>query len=122
MRGLLVLAGALALTGCGAGAPTYAACTDDLDCSEPSDACYRLRFTRTDGTEADGRLCSLGCASDADCPEGGACVALDGDPEARFFCAARCETSTDCYAGFACTRVEGADRTMQLCFPRASGG
>jgi hypothetical protein len=109
---------ALALAaGCGSGAPPYAACVDELDCPAPSDACYRLRFTRSDGAEADGRLCSLTCASDEDCPEGGACVALEGDPENTYFCAQRCGASADCYAGFACTMVEGADRTMQLCLP-----
>lgn len=105
------------LGGCGANAPTYAGCTDDLDCASAPDACYRVLFTRTDGSEADGSFCSLECASDADCPEDGACVALDGDPERRFFCADRCAASADCYAGLACTAVEGADRSMQLCLP-----
>jgi hypothetical protein len=104
----------LSLAGCGSGAPPYAACVDDLDCGAPSDACYRLLFTRSDGTEADGSLCSVACASDADCPEGGACVALGEDP--TFFCASPCAVSSDCYAGFACTMVSG-DRTMQLCLP-----
>ena len=107
----------LALAGCGSGAPPYAECVDELDCPAPSDGCYQLRFTRTDGTEADGNMCSATCASDAECPEEGACVALDGDPETRFFGAARCATSSDCYAGFACTMVEGADGVMRLCLP-----
>ena len=108
---------ALLLAACGAGAPPYAECVDELDCPAPSDACYELRFTRSDGTEAEGRMCSLACASDADCPEGGACVALAGDPSSTFFCAQRCEASADCYAGFACTAVDGADRSMRLCLP-----
>ena len=115
--GVLALAISLAvwaLVGCGAGAPPYAECTDDLDCDAPSDGCYRLLFTRSDGLEADGNLCTLGCASDADCPEGGACIALGADP--TFFCAAPCAASSDCYAGFTCTMVDG-DRTMQLCLP-----
>lgn len=107
----------LGLAACGSGAPPYAGCVDDLDCPAPSDGCYRLLFTRSDGTEADGRLCSLGCASDAECPEEGACVALAGDPGATFFCAQRCAASADCYAGFACTAVDGADRSMRLCLP-----
>jgi hypothetical protein len=112
------LAAVVALAaGCGSGAPPYAACTDDLDCPAPSDACYRLRFTRSDGAEADGRLCSAACVGDEDCPLGGACVALEGDPAGTFFCAQRCAVSADCYAGFACTAVEGAERTMQLCLP-----
>lgn len=111
------LAMTLALSACGSSSPPYAACVDDLDCPAPSDACYRLLFTRSDGSEADGRMCSAGCATDADCPEGGACLALEGDGAERFFCAQRCAVSADCYAGFACTEVEGADRTMRACLP-----
>lgn len=114
MRRALALA--LLLAGCGTSSPPYAACVDDLDCPAPSDACYRLRFTRSDGTEADGRMCSAGCATDADCPEGGVCLALEGDPGETFFCAQRCEVSAHCYAGLACTMVDG-ERTMQVCLP-----
>lgn len=103
-------------TACGSSSPPYAACVDDLDCPAPSDGCYRLRFTRDDGTEADGAMCSAGCATDDDCPEDGACLALEGDPTATFFCAQRCAVSGDCYAGSACTMVDG-ERTMDVCLP-----
>jgi len=116
-RGLLVAAALMVAAGCGANAPTYAGCGDDLDCGRAEDRCTRVLFTRSDGTEGDGALCTPACASDADCPEGGACVALEGDPTETFFCASRCAASADCYAGFACTEVEGADRTMRLCLP-----
>ena len=106
----------LLLTACGSSSPPYAACVDDLDCPAPSEACYRLRYTRDDGSEADGRMCSAGCASDADCPEGGACLALADDPTGTFFCAQRCEASADCYAGLACTMVDGT-QTMRVCLP-----
>ena len=105
----------LLLASCGAGAPTYAACEDDLDCSDPSDACYRLLFDRSDGTSADGNLCSRPCAEDLDCPLSAVCVALAGDPSSTRFCAAACSVSADCYAGFACTRVEAMD--LSLCLP-----
>lgn len=104
------------LASCGSGAPPYAVCVDDLDCSAPSDACYALRFTRSDGTDAEGAFCSATCARDEDCPEDGVCVALEGDPSERFFCAARCASAMDCYAGLACTEVEGA-AAMRLCLP-----
>ena len=107
---------ALVLLGCGSGAPPYAECVDDLDCGEPSDACYEVRLGRTDGTEATGAFCSATCASDAECPEGGACIALAGDPTGTFFCADRCVTAADCYAPFACTTIEGV-AAMQVCLP-----
>ncbi|MBX3275178.1 MAG: hypothetical protein KF729_33240 [Sandaracinaceae bacterium] len=114
MKALVALV-ALALAGCGANAPTYAGCTDEADCAEDADACYRLLFDRTDGSRAEGNLCSRGCATDADCPLGGVCLALDGDPSATRFCAAPCARSADCYADFVCTPVSGMD--LALCLP-----
>ena len=106
---------ALLLLGCGAGAPTYAGCEDDLDCSDPNDTCYRLLFDRTDGTSAEGNLCSRGCAEDLDCPLDSVCASLAGDPSMTAFCAQRCSSASDCYADFACTEVEAMDLT--LCLP-----
>jgi hypothetical protein len=103
--------------GCGTNAPTYAACDYAEDCPAPSDGCYRLLFTRSDGTEADGNLCTLSCASDDDCPDDGACLALDGDPAETFFCAQRCVDSMECFSGFRCTTIEGAPAAMQVCLP-----
>lgn len=102
------------MTGCGAGAPPYAECVDDLDCPN---TCYRLLFTRSDGTEATGQFCSNACEGDADCPEGGACIGLEGDPADSLFCVARCETSADCYVGLACTQLEGAAELERACLP-----
>lgn len=113
----LALGSLLALgAGCGSDSPPYASCVDGADCPLPSDGCYALRFTRSDGTEGEGSMCSATCQSDADCPEEGACLALDGDAEGRFFCSARCVGSSDCYAGFVCTVVEGAE-VMRVCLP-----
>lgn len=98
-------------------APPYAMCEVQEDCASPSEGCFELAFTRSDGSEARGALCTLECEIDADCPEDGACVALEGDPTGTYFCAQRCVEPMDCYAGFACTVIEGATRTMQLCLP-----
>ncbi|MEZ4336390.1 MAG: hypothetical protein R3B82_07160 [Sandaracinaceae bacterium] len=114
MRPLALIAlGALA-TACGAGAPTYAGCADEADCADQGDACYRLIFDRTDGTTADGNLCTHECTTDADCTDG-VCLALGGDPASTFFCAHPCTASVDCYADFVCTPVEGM--TLGLCLP-----
>lgn len=112
-----VLLAGLLLTACGSGAPPYAECVDDLDCDAPSMACYAVRLTRSDGSEGDGAFCSADCTSDADCPEGGVCLSLEGDPSGRFFCVDRCTGSGDCYAPFVCTAVEGDASSMQVCLP-----
>ncbi len=105
----------LTIVSCGAGAPTYAGCSDDLDCVEGADRCHRLIFDRTDGTTADGNLCTHECFSDAECGADGVCIALDGDPTMRFFCAQRCSVAADCYADFACTPIAAMDAS--LCLP-----
>lgn len=113
-----VSAGALVLVfGCGTGSPPYAECSYNHDCPEPSEACYHIGFTRSDGSEGEGSFCSLACSADVDCPEDGACIALAEDPESNFFCTKPCRVSTDCYAGFACTMVDGGGATMQICLP-----
>ncbi len=113
MRALAPTLALLSLA-CGANAPTYAACTDDADCATAADDCYRLLFERTDGSTADGNVCTHECATDADCTEG-VCIALDGDPSATFFCARECVVSADCYADFVCTPVEGMG--LAVCLP-----
>jgi len=105
----------LSLGGCGADAPTYASCEDDLDCSDPNDACYRLLFDRNDGSRGEGNLCSRGCVEDLDCPLDAVCTSLAGDPSMTRFCALVCTVADDCYADFACTSVEGMD--LSLCLP-----
>ena len=80
----LIALGALA-TACGAGAPTYAGCADEADCADQGDACYRLIFDRTDGTTADGNLCTHECTTDADCTDG-VCLALGGDRVCQMVC------------------------------------
>lgn len=114
MTRALALSVGLLATACSAGAPTYAACVDEADCADATDACYRLIFDRTDGSTAEGNLCTRACATDADCPDG-VCLALSGDPSGTFFCARRCAVSADCYADFVCTPVEGMD--LGLCLP-----
>ena len=115
MRSAPALLVALLVTSCGAGAPTYADCVDELDCADRADTCFRLLFDRSDATVGDGNLCTRECAADADCPGDGVCIALAGDPTATFFCASPCAASADCYAGFACTSVGSMDTA--LCLP-----
>ncbi len=112
--GLRSLLFALALGAC-ASAPMYAPCDDSRDCDEPADRCYRLRFTRSDGTDGDGTLCSKRCDADEDCPGGGTCLALAGDPDANFLCFEACGGDT-CFAGHVCTAVDGA-MTAAVCLP-----
>jgi len=107
----------LALGACsGNAAPPYAACGGSDDCTAEADACYRLSFTRADGSLADGRFCSAECASDASCPDDGVCLSLAADTSRRTICYAPCATSSDCFAGLRCTMVSGAG-VAAVCMP-----
>jgi len=55
--------------------------------------------------------------TDGDCPDDGACLALEGDAEERLLCWSRCDVSGDCYAGTRCTQVEGAPDVDRICLP-----
>ncbi|MEM9069612.1 MAG: hypothetical protein AAGE52_13955 [Myxococcota bacterium] len=97
---------------CSSTNPLYAPCGDSSDCGGDAEGCYRLRFQRSDGSEADGRLCTKPCVSDAECPNG-LCAALAGDPDETFLCFETCAGET-CFEGQACTTTAGAG---MLCLP-----
>lgn len=106
---------ALVLASCASAGP-YARCGGDAHCA--SGQCTEVSLTRTDGTTATGAFCSSACQGDADCPEGGACIALAHDPTATFFCARRCTTASDCSDGLSCTTLSpGTGEMLSACLP-----
>lgn len=113
----LALAAAFAASGCRDTNPVYAPCGGSDDCKGAADGCYRILLTRSDGTEGDGKLCTVECSADADCPDDGACLALEGDADRSFLCYERCAEPADCYQGFRCTTVESPDGSDRVCLP-----
>lgn len=100
--------------GC-ASSPPYARC-GDTPCA--MGGCYAISITRSDGTEATGSFCTNECATDADCPDEGACIALEHDSRMTYFCVDRCTGSSDCYAGLACTELTVAGSpALSACLP-----
>ncbi len=111
----LSLMGACALLGC-ASSPPYASCGGDTPCA--MGGCYAVSLTRSDGTESSGSFCTNECSTDADCPDGGACVALEHDSGMTYFCVDRCASASDCYAGLACTDLTVAGSpALSACLP-----
>lgn len=115
--GVCGLVTALALLGCADDGPPFTRCAGSAECAAPSDGCYELRVTRSDGVEAVGRQCTLRCANDTDCPDGSACLVLEGDPSATPLCLARCAAPEDCFRGSRCTDVDGPVDVMSVCLP-----
>src|SRR5690349_16271768 len=71
----------------------------------------------------DGRAdsqCSHTCSTDVDCPGGGACYSLFGDPSGATICYQRCSSDFDCFnGGFVCTTATmGGVPTDAICIPR----
>ena len=95
----------------------YVGCEEGADCDAPADGCWHVTLVRSDGTTGDGALCTAACVTDADCPEEGVCLAIDGDPDRVFLCWQRCETSSDCYAGQRCTETTGTAGATSICLP-----
>lgn len=104
----------LLLFACSSGT-TYEPCEQASECAG-DDACHRLRFFRSDGSEGDGAFCSHSCAGDVDCPSGGSCVSIVGDGAETAFCAANCEGDAECPAPLRCTAVTGVS-AGRLCLP-----
>lgn len=115
-RAALLLSAFCLLASCADVAPPYASCGGSDDCGAGADACYRVAFTRSDGSAADGRFCSRSCSSDTDCAAGGVCLSLAGDGSGTAICYAPCSVSADCYAGLRCTPTTGA-AAGSVCMP-----
>ncbi len=112
----LVALAASAMAGCSSSEPTYAACVGQHDCASP-DACYRLLFTRTDGSNGEGNFCSRPCASDRDCPGAGTCLGFAADTAHNYLCMAGCDDTHPCPYGLLCTPVDGAASARSVCLP-----
>ncbi len=91
---------------------------EDCDSSSAcvgSTVCVRVAFEegRT------GRMCSAQCERHADCPFGGACYELVGDPQPGLrYCYARCVDELDCAPGFTCADAQMGDTTVDgICLP-----
>lgn len=103
---------ALAASGCFADSDDHETalfdgCEDNSDCVKTADACYIVRWTETTGTPRDGKMCSLECVDNDDCPSGSACYALEEDIDLdRRICYAQCDRDIDCDEGFACFEAE----------------
>ncbi len=107
------------LTACGSDPIPYAPCRSASACVEArfGEGCYRLRLTRTDGSEAAGGVCSRACEQDADCPEDGLCIALSSDPTGLRFCVAACTQASDCLAPHRCTPLADEGEGLHACLP-----
>ena len=120
VRELAVLASFVVLASlpaCVTEGPPFTRCAGGEECAPPSDGCYALRFTRWDGSEGEGRQCTLRCDSDEDCPADSACLVLDGDATETPLCFATCSVPEDCFVGLRCTPVEGEEEGMSVCLP-----
>lgn len=96
-------------------ADLYESCQSTSDCRAAANACFIVAWT--EGTT--GRMCSLYCTEDADCPGSAACYELVGDPSGERICYARCRSDLDCDSGFVCADATAADGTVidTICLP-----
>ncbi len=70
----------------------YGPCTSSEQCSEATPRC--VQFSNV-VTMRQIKLCTVGCTTDADCPDHGACAPTQ-TPGAGSFCMEPCVTTTDC--------------------------
>lgn len=97
----------------------YDVCDFSSDC-DPffSDACFDING---------GGMCTLSCASDADCPGvgsfSGACYALAFDPSGAQLCYQRCFDDIDCAPGLFCADATiGGGVVDAICVPGSAVG
>ena len=85
--------------------------------SDPCQAgltCYTVAFEagRT------GSMCTDQCEVTADCPFGGACFGLVGDPVEQRVCFERCDVDFDCPRNFICANAEYMGEIIDgICLP-----
>lgn len=81
-----------------------ASCSNGSQCNGEGAACLQTFF---------GGYCAvLGCAQDADCPDGNPCVALNPEgatpEEQQLACMKGCQGDSDCRFGYSCQDYEGS--------------
>lgn len=110
----LALVAAVAGAGCDDPLPIYAPnCVED-GCE--SGTCYRYASTASSSDS----FCTAECVTDAECPFGGYCFEIDGDPNMTRACFAACSNDFDCEDGWLCTEAIDADTGMprgNICLP-----
>lgn len=89
---------------------TGAPCAADADCKGTGTRC--ITTSQISGLTYPGGFCTVGCKTDAECGEGGACplASIDASvfpsPEiqkAVTVCLPKCEADTDCREGYVCS-------------------
>ncbi len=94
--------------------PLYEGCSANSDCTTDAEACFRIAYSA-----GNGKMCSLHCTTDADCPGDARCYELVGDPTAQRICYARCTTDRDCSGVFQCVDATMMGTTVDsICLPR----
>lgn len=92
----------------------YESCEATGDCRSGADSCFLV-----DWLDGRGRMCSLWCETDADCPSSGACYELVGDPTGARICYRRCRSSSDCGPGFTCAdAIMDGEVVDSICLPQ----
>lgn len=115
MRHLLAFAFSLLAFGCFTNddrAGIYESCGDDS--CQSGLTCYTVAFE----VGRDGAMCTDNCETDADCPFGGACFGLVGDPVEQRVCFERCDFDDDCPRNFLCANAEYMGEVVDgICLP-----
>jgi hypothetical protein len=74
-----------------AATPIYGACITTAECVRIVDEC--VHGALASGAETEFGICTIDCATDVDCVDGGTCIELE---PGRLTCAARCTVAADC--------------------------
>lgn len=91
----------------------YDVCGYDSDCPLSSDGCFDVTVDYGSVVITDA-ICTGYCRADYDCPFGGACLSLSGEPA---ICYQRCDRDYDCAPGFACLQTDDGTFLDYICLP-----
>lgn len=103
-------------------ANVYERCRETVDCEMDTGISHTCTTVTTD-TGRRGEMCTPGCASDAECPSGGACLTGgvrrdDGGTSMIPVCYMRCADDFSCPYGFACEdEAVGGMGAGRICVP-----
>ena len=98
-------------------AEAYDPCDFGAECPSEANLCREI-LIGAGTTLFTGAVCTVECSSSSECPDDGACAAVNNSDEASTTCQRPCEADLDCPENYNCVPRDSVDLgAVRLCMP-----